>query len=91
MIINIDIDKVNDLLNNIDAQINEYNQNIDSFFKDLMSNSSLFTENTKEYNEYIAREMIIYKNYSESLKKFINTTRYTISDLNTLIINNEVE
>ena len=90
---NCDIDtvKVNELLFNIDKELKEYDKNIALFFKELVSNTDLLGNNSSEYRNTIKNEMVDYNNYGESFKKFINTTRQSINELEAKIINNNWE
>lgn len=89
--IDADIVKVNDLLTNMENEIKEYDKNIDLFFKEFLSNSSWIGNASEKYKEYVRLHMIEYSDYSESFKKFINTTRNSISELETVVNNNLLE
>ena len=87
----IDLTKVNNLLSNIDKEIKEYDRNVDSFFKELIATSNLVNKSSQEYKKEIESKLVEYTNFSETFKKFINTTRYSINELESIVINNNLE
>ena len=89
--ISLDINKTNDLFVNIEKELKEYDNNIDLFFKELVSNASWISNNSKQYKDYINLKMIEYRNFSESFKKFISTSRYSLTELENVINNNRLE